>query len=77
MNIKAATWPLVGAGEGMKRLATAVWGNPLRLHQTRGDAARAEPLDRYVSNGSQSLAVFQFLSFTMGAGLVFALNPID
>ena len=77
MNIKAATWPLQGAGDGMKRLATALWSSAPRLDQTRGDAARTQPLDRYVSNVSQSLAVFRFLSFALGAGLVFALNPSD
>ena len=58
-------------------MATNVWESAQRLDQSRSGAARAQPLDTYVSTVSQSLAVFRFLSFALGAGLVFALNPSD
>ena len=48
------------------------------LKSTGGQAgAGSEPrsLERYVSGVYQSLAVFRFVSFAMGAGLVFLLNP--
>ena len=75
MNIKAPTRSLQGAGEGIVRLATNVWESVQRLDQSRSGGTRSQPLDRYVSTVSQSLAVFRFLSFALGAGLVFALSP--
>lgn len=35
------------------------------------------PIEGYVSVVFQALAVFRFLAFAMGAGLVFTLNPTD
>ena len=79
MNIKAPTRALQGAGAGMKRLATVVGRGETRLDRTRwdGTGARPQPLDRYVISVSQSLAVLRFVSFAMGAALVFALNAGD
>ncbi len=77
MNIKAPTWPLQSAGAGIGRLATNVWRSIQQLDQSRSRGSRIQPLDRYVSTVSQSLAVFRFLSFALGAGLVFALNSSD
>lgn len=77
MNIKNPTRPLQSAGAGIARLASSVWESAQRQDQSRPDAERAQPIDRYVSTVSQSLAVFRFLSLTLGAGLVFALNSSD
>lgn len=77
MNIRAPTRPLQGAGEGIVRLATRVWESAQRLDRSRSGGVRAKPLDRYVNTVSQSLAVFRFLSFALGAGLVFGLSPSD
>ncbi len=46
------------------------------MEQSRSGGAPTQPLDRYVSTVSQSLAVFRFLSFALGAGLVFAINAL-
>lgn len=77
MNIRAPTRPLQGAGEGIVRLATRVWESAQQLDRSRSGGVGAKPLDRYVNNVSQSLAVFRFLSFALGAGLVFGLSPSD
>ena len=79
MNIKAPTRPWQGASEAVKRLATAVRRGDPQPNQARrdGTGVQSAPLERYVSGVSQSLAVFRFVSFAMGAGLVFALNPSD
>jgi len=77
VNLKAPTRSLQGAGEGIVRLASNVWESAQRQDQSRSGGSRSQPLDRYVSTVSQSLAVFRFLSFALGAGLVFALNPND
>ena len=63
----------------MKRLMTANLRGEQRSGQPRwdGSGAQPQPLDRYVSGVSQSLAVFRFVSFAMGAGLVFGLNLGD
>ena len=79
MSIKAATKPFQGASEGIRRLSAAIRRGdrgPARSGQ-QGDIAGSEPLERYVGAVSQSLAVFRFVSFAMGAGLVFVLNPLD
>ena len=77
MNIKAPTWPLQNATAGIARMANNAWDSIQRLDQSRSGVSRVQSLDRYVSTVSQSLAVFRFLSFALGAGLVFALNPGD
>jgi len=79
VSIKAATKSLWGAGEGIRRLSAVVRRGdrgPTRNGQ-QGDSIWSQPLERYVGVVSQSLAVFRFLSFALGAGLVFALNPSD
>ena len=77
MNIKTPTRSLQGAGEGIVRLATNVWDSVQRLDRSRSGNSRSDSLDRYVSTVSQSLAVFRFLSFALGATLVFSLNPSE
>jgi len=77
--LKAQTRAFQGASEGMKRLATTVRRSKQRLDLARWDSSAAHPqsLDRYVSSVSQSLAVFRFVTFALGAGLVFALDSGD
>ena len=79
MNIKTSARPFLGASKGVKRLATAVRRNEQRLTQARWDGSgdRPQTLERYVNSVSQSLAVFRFVTFALGAGLVFALNSSD
>jgi len=79
VNIKTSARPLHGASQGVKRLATAVRRSEQRLTQARWDGSgdRPQPLERYVNSVSQSLAVFRFVTFALGAGLVFALDPSD
>ena len=66
-------------GDGLKRLMTwaRVGLQVLDQSQPKSSGPQSRPLERYVNTVSQSLAVFRFLSFAMGAGLVFALNPSD
>ena len=71
--MSATIWRRTGLGQGMKRLVDVVQGE-------RDDASQAarpagEPVELYVHAIFQSLAVYRFMSFTMGAGLVFGLNP--
>lgn len=68
------SWPLQGAVGGLQRLASAVRRGQRAAHET---SAGSHPLENYVSTVSQWLAVFRFVSFAMGAGLFFALNPSD
>ena len=63
----------------MKRLVAVALRSEQRPGQPwwDGSEAQPQPLDRYVIGVSQSLAVFRFISFALGAGLVFALNLGD
>ena len=58
-------------------MASNAWESAQRVDQLRSGGSQTLPLDRYVNTVSQSLAVFRFLSFTLGAGLVFFLNSSD
>ena len=79
MSIKTPTKPLQGAGEGIRRLAAVVLRGDRgpNADVRQGDSASSQPLELYVGVVSQSLAVFRFVSFAMGAGLVFVLNLSD
>jgi len=70
--------PVTDSGKGLKGLATALWWRRLQPRRTQ-ESPRSEPqpqrLERYVSGMYQSLAVFRLVSFAMGTGLVFLLNP--
>ena len=81
VNVKAhvkvpftPSWPLQAVIGGMKNLAPATRQEP---QSARGTGAESHPLESYVNTVSQWLAVFRFVSFAMGAGLFFALNPSD
>ena len=65
------------AADRLKRLAAAAWFGPSYSDQTTpgGAVTQSQQMERYVSTVSQSVAVFRLVSFAMGAGLVFALNP--
>ena len=77
MNIRTPTRPLQGASEGMKRLAAAVRRGQPPSSDGRVDL-RSNPsqtLEQYIILVSQSLAVFRFVSFAMGAAVVFIISP--
>ena len=77
MDLMLGTTQLRNATGSLKRLAADIWWGKTR---TKGivweiSAAQTGDLGRYVNTVFQSLAVFRLVSFAMGAGLVFALNP--
>ncbi len=77
--MSASTRTRYGAASGLKRLAAAIWWGDhfiARIGEGAGATAR-QPLDRYVNSVFQSLAVFRFVSFGLGAVLLFWLNPSD
>ena len=61
----------------MKRLSNLVHWGDLASASVWGNSRGAidQPMNAYVTAVLQSLAVFRFVSFAMGAGLVFVLNP--
>ena len=71
--MSAASWRLTGLGQGLKRLVGTVHRD--REGALQGVQPAGEPVEVYVLAIFQSLAVYRFMSFTMGAGLVFGLNP--
>lgn len=74
--MKFPTQPLQATGRGLRGLATAFWWRRLQSPPHRNGAmAEIRPMDRYVSGVYQSLAVFRLVSFGLGTGLVFLLNP--
>ena len=62
---------------GLKRLTNLVHRGSLVSASAWGTSRGAvdQPMNAYVTAVLQSLAVFRFVSFAMGAGLVFILNP--
>ena len=64
---------------GINRLTSLTLGGrrlPAHLDGI-GPRTVGSPIEGYVSVVFQALAVFRFLSFAMGAGLLFSLNPTD
>lgn len=74
---------MVGASQlrnvtgSLKRLAANIWWGRTGTKDPgwKNPAAQTGDLGRYINTVFQSLAVFRLVSFAMGAGLVFALNP--
>ena len=62
---------------GLTRLADAVrsGGQPLTRSETADFTTAGQTAGTYVSNIFQSLALFRFFSFSMGATLIFVFNP--
>ena len=70
--MSSTIWRSMGLGPGLKRLVDAV--NRERDGARQAAQPAGEPVEVYVHAIFQSLAVYRFMSFTMGAGLVFGLN---
>ena len=79
MGIVMNTQHLQRAADRLKRLANAAWfgQSPSNQPTPGGAITQSQQMERYVNTVSQSVAVFRLVSFAMGAGLVFALNPSD
>ena len=77
MNSRSTFWPLQDAGKGLKRLAVGmiVAERSLWPRQSKPEVIRKDAGERYVVAVLQSLAVFRLVSFALGSGLVFFLNP--
>jgi len=77
--MKATAGQSHGLSKGFRRLVSGLWWGDHLPAPLRRDAGLAtpEPLERYVGAVFQSLALFRLVSFAMGAGLVFLLNPSD
>jgi len=74
--MKYPAQPLQATARGLRGLAKSLWWRRLQAPPHQGDAmAETRPLERYVSSVYQSLAVFRLVSFGLGTGLVFLLNP--
>ncbi len=76
MNARSTTWPLQGAGKGLKRLASGIIVAERSLWPQRFSAEGSQEGtgERYVVAVLQSLAVFRLVSFALGSALFF-LNP--
>ena len=77
MNSIATIRPLQEAGKGLKRLASGISlaKRSLWPRQPKMVSGQTEAGERYVVAVLQSLAVFRLVSFALGSGLVFFLNP--
>ena len=66
------------SGRPLKSLTSAFrWKSSQKTSPTEARGLTAPSLERYVSGVYQSLAVFRLVTFAMGTGLVFLLNPSD
>ena len=76
-ELMKTTHPLQKATSQIKHLAAAFWWSQAYSNQSALGAtdAQSQQLERYASTVFQSVAVFRLVSFSLGAGLVFALNP--
>ena len=79
MNATLKSWSPPAVGDSPKRLAPAgtVAQRLLRPWRSQAEGRRTEAGERYVVAVLQSLAIFRVASFTLGAALVFFLNPGD